>query len=594
MDLTHPQADRSAVERRIYWGAKGVALAAATLSLTVVMLLAASWLTAGRARPSDSPALTKLVRQVGGDPRNPELREQVRELDVLARQAYLSSVAFRKRGAVLLLATLVVMAGSLKLMSGTGKMVPKAAMRDDDSPDVRVMASAAVCCFLAFLGGLVYVYSQERPLPAGLATVAPRPAGTLTPATPAPAAPRPTAPHAPVVPAATPATNNEHLAELYWPALRGWRGLGVGSKQVPPTGWDGRTGSNIIWKTKIPLTGHNSPVVWDQRVFVSGADEKQRAVYAFDARTGALLWQVAVQVPEGPTEAPEVSSETGYAAPTMACDSRYAYALFANGDLVCVDHAGRVVWSQSLGVAKISYGYASSLLAYEGRLFVQRDIGEDSVVLALDGATGAELWRAPRDAASAWCSPVIALRKGVPVLVVNGVGSIVAYAMETGESLWRAEGLAGEIAPSPASGDGLVLVTMAGSGCLAIHADDGSKAWANEDVDAPEITSPVMAGGLAFILSDNGVLTCLQAATGALLWKHEFDGTFSASPVIAAGRLYITDTTGQTHVLKAAGSFQSEANGRLGEACHATPAASGNRLYLRGSASLFCVGDAPK
>ncbi len=592
MNLTQPQAERTALEQRIYWGAKGVALAAAIVALTVVALLSISWLTAGHTRPSDSPALAKLVKQVGGDARNPELREQVRDLDVLARQAYLTSLTFRKRGALLLLVALAVLLGSLKLMSGIGRMVPAPATRDDDNRDVRVMASAAVLCFLAFLSGLVCVYAQQgRALPPSPAVPIGKSAVTPSPTSPPKALPSPQA---------APTVADEQQAATNWPAFRGWRGLGASATDNTPTGntptgWNGQTGSNVVWKTSIPLPGFNSPVVWERQVFVCGADSTQRVVYAFDAGTGTPLWHVAVRVSADSDRAPDISDHTGHAASTMACDSRHAYAIFANGDLICVDHAGRVVWSKNLGVPGISYGYASSLLAYEGRLFVQRDVGEDSALLALDSATGTEIWRAARGEGSAWCSPIMATRNGAPVLVVNGAGSVAAYAPATGAQVWAAEGLSGEVAPSPASADGLVVVALSGSGCLAINLDDGAKVWANAEVDAPEITSPVMADEMIFVLYDMGILTCLQAATGTVLWKHEFDATFASSPIIRAGRLYLTDTTGRTHVLQVAGTYQPVAGvARLGEPCHATPAAAGNRLFLRGRDHLFCIGDAPK
>jgi outer membrane protein assembly factor BamB len=509
------------------------------------------------------------------------LRAQVRDLDSLARQAYLESLSFRRRGAWLLLATLLVMLGSLKLMSGTAKGIPAPATRNDDNQDVRAMAGAAILGFLVFLGGIVYVFAHERRPQVGLAALPARNTGARVPAVVPPAA----------VPAAKPA-GDEKAAESFWPAFRGWRGVGLGAKQQPPVGWDGPTGSNIIWKTKVPLPGYNSPVVWDQQIFISGADKTRRAVYSFNARTGALLWEVAVNVPDVPDEVPEVSDDTGYAASTMACDNRHAYAIFANGDLICVDHAGHVVWSRNLGLPKIMYGYASSLLAHEGRLFVQRDIGGESALLAFDGATGMELWRDGRDEISAWSSPIMAMLQDEPVLVVNGPGLMVAYAPATGVRLWSSEGLTGEIAPSPASADGLVLAAMSGAGCLALKLEDGAKVWEKTDLDVPEITSPVMAEGRAFVLSDNGALTCLQATTGAILWQHEFDATFNASPVILAGRLYLTDITGRTQVIQASGTFEPVATARLGEACYATPAAAGTRLYLRGREHLFCVGDA--
>lgn len=590
MDLTRPQSERTEGAQRFFWAAKGLALATAIIALTAACLLAGSWWVSARARPTDSPLLTALIRQIGQEPGNTALREQARDLDMLARQAYLESTAFRKQGAWLLLASVLVMLGSLRLMSGLGRRIPVPAVRDDDSRDVRTMAAAAVGCFLAFLCGIVWTLAHERSALAATLNRGMAVDASAAVHTDGSDAPKDVTPVVATVPTVATVDPDESMSRQYWPGFRGWHGLGVGSTSNAPVAWDVPRGSNLLWKSKVTLPGFNSPIVWGRRVFVSGADAQRRAIYAYDAATGALSWETPVTVADTPAEPPDVSSDTGYAASTMACDSRHVFAVFANGDLACLDHAGAIVWSQNLGVSGISYGYASSLLVVGGRLLVQRDVGEDAALLAFDAATGKELWRGSRENKSAWCSPIVGWRDGQPVAMLNGIGKVAAYDLTSGETLWEAAGVSGEVASSPASAEGLAVVAMSGSGCLAFNLSDGSSAWTNPEVDAPDITSPVMADGRVFVLADAGVLTCLQTLGGEVKWSHEFDGTFASSPIIAAGRLYLTDRDGKTFVVKAADAYEELGAGTLGEGCYATPAIVGNRVFFRGVDHLFCVG----
>ncbi|HUS71887.1 MAG TPA: PQQ-binding-like beta-propeller repeat protein, partial [Sedimentisphaerales bacterium] len=147
-----------------------------------------------------------------------------------------------------------------------------------------------------------------------------------------------------------------------WPSFRGPGGLGVSAYTNVPASWNGTTGQGIIWKSKVPLPGHNSPIVWEDRVFVTGADPNMREVYCFDALSGKLLWQGDVtSVPQGTTEPIDVMEDTGYAASTAVTDGRRVCAIFATGDVGCFDFDGKKLWVRNLGVPDSAYGYASSL-----------------------------------------------------------------------------------------------------------------------------------------------------------------------------------------------------------------------------------------
>jgi outer membrane protein assembly factor BamB len=140
------------------------------------------------------------------------------------------------------------------------------------------------------------------------------------------------------------------------------------------------------------------------------------------------------------------------------------------------------------------------------------------------------------------------------------------------------------------AGENLVLVAMSNFGAKALSLADGSMLWESNDYDAPDIPSPVLGNGLAFILSNNGTLTCVAAATGDVKWSHEFDGTFNSSPLIINDLLLLTDLDGKSYVIKAAAKFETVATAQLGEACYATPAVIDSRLYFRGNEYLYCIG----
>ena len=161
--------------------------------------------------------------------------------------------------------------------------------------------------------------------------------------------------------AAEPPPSDAEIAKA-WPRFRGPGGLGISAYTNVPDAWDAASGKGIVWKTPVPLPGNNSPVVWGKRVFLSGADKHRREVYCFDADSGKLVWRQNVPgTPQSTAKPPEVTDDTGYAAPTTATDGRRVFAIFANGDLAAFDVSGKPAWAKSLGIPENSYGHASSL-----------------------------------------------------------------------------------------------------------------------------------------------------------------------------------------------------------------------------------------
>ena len=375
-----------------------------------------------------------------------------------------------------------------------------------------------------------------------------------------------------------------------WPGFRGPFGRSVCDGRTPPLEWDGATGRNVRWKVSVPLPGNSSPVVWQDRVFLTGATARKREVYCFDADTGRLRWQASLEnVPGSPDKPPEVLAEAGYAPATAACDGQHVVALFSNADMACFDLSGRRLWARNLGPLQVDYAFASSPLLYGGRLYLQIDEREGGRVMACDVATGRVLWQQKRRLKSCWSSPLLARTGRRWQLVLNGNPDVIAYDPATGRELWKVRCMDGEVTPSPAFSDGLVVVAQDYAGCVAIDARAGQQRWRQEELDLPDVPSPVAARGLVFVPTSFGPIACLRLDTGRPVWTHEFAEGAYASPVIVDDKVFLMDLSGRMHIFSVADSYREIGSPALGEPSHCVPAFVGRRIYLRGRQHLFCI-----
>ncbi|MBI3910140.1 MAG: PQQ-binding-like beta-propeller repeat protein [Armatimonadetes bacterium] len=387
--------------------------------------------------------------------------------------------------------------------------------------------------------------------------------------------------------------------EQNWPGFRGPGGVGIAATSDAPTRWDGAQGEGILWQASVPLPGWNSPVVWGDRVFLSGADQHRREVYCFDAHRGTLLWRKTVPSPPDMGEI-NVADDTGYAPSTMVADGRRACAMFVNGDVACFDFAGKLLWLRRLGVPDNSYGHASSLAMYGNGVIIQFDQGssaEDgkSALLALDAATGKTVWQVKRPVPNSWSTPII-IRAGNREQIITCANPwVIAYDPRSGSELWRAECLGGEVAPSPTFGSGYVLACNLGASLTAIRPDGTGDvtrtavAWSSSE-NLPDIVSPLCNGELIFLTTSEGMVTCLEARMGKKVWEHSFETPVRASPTLVGNRVYLMDTKGTMHIFEAGRAFKEMGTAALGEEAHASPAFVHGRIYIRGRQHLYCVG----
>ncbi|GAB4135471.1 MAG: hypothetical protein Kow0040_20520 [Thermogutta sp.] len=578
--------------------------------------------------PLDHPEFAALQKQAAAEPRNEALKQRVRELDLQLRQAYFWDRRFREWGAWLLIGGGLTFVVAAKIASSLRRPLPHPAGSDllderHEQNAARARCAVGGLAALLLVSGLVLWWfgrGVERRLAEGAArindqgtqvaaaegvrTSAPvetggMPArGTTTPQGPGTASPG----VAPSPAGAEDCASPEEYAR-YWPRFRGPEGSGISAYDDVPTEWNGETGDNIAWKSPVPLPGNNSPVVWEDKVFVTGADNDRRAVYCFQAATGEKLWECEIPgTPESTAKPPKVLADTGLAAPTVATDGRRVYAVFANGDVGAVDFAGKLVWRKSLGIPENIYGHAASLCTYRDRVIVQFDQGSPdddlSRLYAFDGKTGEAVWEVSRETANSWTTPIIFHDGTREQLITVADPFVISYNPADGKEWWRFEGTTGDCGPSPVFHGGLIAAGGEYSYYMyGIRADgegDVTKthsAWELEE-GLPDTCSPLVVENRLILVSASAVMTCYNWETGEKLWEHEFpEDTFTSSPGLAGGKIYLFAHEGKCYVGTVTDEgFRIEHENSLGEECVTSPAFQPGAIFIRGKEHLIRIG----
>jgi len=373
-------------------------------------------------------------------------------------------------------------------------------------------------------------------------------------------------------------------------AFRGAWGNGLSAATGLPTRWNGNTGQNILWKTEIPVHGYNSPILWDDKLFLSGANPEKRVVYCYDRHTGKLLWERVVNnIPGSPARAPKTTDDTGLAAPTLTTDGTRVVALFGTGDIIAFDFEGNRLWVRNLGVPANHYGHSSSLLTWDGKVFIQYDTQGPCRVLALDIRTGRTVWETPRSNGISWSSPLLAKVNNQFRLFLQANPTLSAYDISNGRQLWSVNCMSGEVGPSPASGGGKIYAANEYAKMVAADPATGEILW-EDNYYLPEVSSPVYHNGLLYITTTFAVIACFDAETGEFLWEYDTDSELYSSPMIADGKLYVFDTKGKAYIFNPGKEAKLISSPVLGESVHSTPAFANGRIYIRGKKHLYCIG----
>ncbi|MCX6273554.1 MAG: PQQ-binding-like beta-propeller repeat protein, partial [Bacteroidetes bacterium] len=343
--------------------------------------------------------------------------------------------------------------------------------------------------------------------------------------------------------------------------------------------------------TAIPLPGYNSPIIWNDRIFLSGANETKRELYCFDANTGKLLWLTkAEKIPGSPVEVPKVNRETGFCAPSLTTDGRRVYAIFANGDIIAVDMDGKKVWEKNLGLPKNHYGHSSSLNIYRDNVIVQYDQSGNASVMALSGKSGEVMWKTNRDVRVSWSSPVVVNTGQRTEILLAADPYVASYDPGNGKELWRFSCISGEVGPSLAYADGIVFSVNEYSKLAAIRIGDQPRLLWEDTEYLSDVPSPVADKDYLFLCSSYGTFVCYEAKTGRKLWDKEFGKTVYASPILAGGNIFLMDSKGIMHIFKAGKTYEPVHDPVLGEGSFCTPAFAEGRIYIRGDKNLYCIG----
>jgi outer membrane protein assembly factor BamB len=288
------------------------------------------------------------------------------------------------------------------------------------------------------------------------------------------------------------------------------------------------------------------------------------------------------------------------ATPTPVTDGEHVWGFFGSGDLFCMDVEGNLIWCRSLAQEyepfQNRFAMGSSPVLAGDILILQCDHWGQSYLLGVDKRTGKNVWKTDRAEHVSWSSPLVVEAGNRREVVVCATFQVKGYDVETGEELWRADGLTRECIPTVVAGDGMVFAVSGQKGeTLAIRCGGRGDitrthiAW-RQSRNAPFVPSAILLDGLYYLIDDSGIAACFEAATGKLVWQQRLGGAFTASPVAARGHIYFTDEEGTTTVLRAGRTFEIIAKNRIGEPVFASPAIAQGELFVRTDRHLLCIG----
>ena len=394
-----------------------------------------------------------------------------------------------------------------------------------------------------------------------------------------------------------------------WPQWRGPQWTGASPEQGLPSKWSAT--ENVAWSLDLPGHSAATPIVWGDVVYVTAPEADTVQLFSVDRRDGKVRWKK----PLGPA-AGHAHRKHNMATPSPVTDGRNVYTMTGTGVLKGFTADGRELWTRDIpgeyGAFGLQWGYASSPLLLDGTLYVPVLHGmktdDPSYVVAVDAATGKTRWKVDRPTAAvmespdAYTTPTFVKASGKTEIVVTGGDVVTGHDPATGKELWRSTGLNPgnepnyRIVASPIAVDGLVIAPTRIKPMLALKGGGKGDVTASHRVwsyDAgPDVPTPATDGTHLYVVGDKGLLACLDVKTGKVLYGPERlpVGTYSASPVVADGKVYVVSEDGLTTVLKAGPKFEVLGENALGETTLATPAVAGGQIFIRTSKKLYCLG----
>ena len=411
------------------------------------------------------------------------------------------------------------------------------------------------------------------------------------------------------------------LAAENWPQWRGPKGQGISTETQLPTEW--APGKNIAWKTELPH-GYSSPIVWGDRIFLTSAiegevvpgvvpesvrikqphpdsvagDKKETLkLLALDTKTGKIVWEQTAY--EGPVFDARHRRST-FAGPTATTDGKIVFAYFGPEGLYAYDFDGKLMWKVVEKFHTLGLGTGTSPVLFGNSVIIQRDQDEKtSVVVAYDKTTGKELWKTLRPIQISWSTPVLVDVGDHTELVTNGTENVIAYDAATGKELWKTKGVESNAIHTPLVGKGVVVVTAGFPAKRIIAIRPGSQpeekriAW-EYSKGTGYVLSNILYGDYVYLSTDNGIITCLEAETGKVMYeggRPPKPTHFMGSAVAYNGLVAMTSEDGDTFLLKAGPKHEIVRTNTIDEPVYSSLALANGRIYIRGEKHLFAVGN---
>jgi hypothetical protein len=558
---------------------KGISQVSGGFTMIIAILMIFSLIQLKTINPLDNPALLSVKEIYDKNPDDVNLAGQVRAMDLVARKAYFASRRQVETGSYLLVAGAVIFVLFQRLIAGSEKLVPviPGSKPDQGRYQNKYRKFLLASAFVITGGAIAASFMLRSNLPDLNARNNPGKflTGRLK---------------------NTDEKRNKKVLDDFkpdntnFPFFRGQDGRGIGGGSGLPTEWNGETGQNIKWKTSVKYDGKSSPVIWGDKLFITGSEGLNCYVMCYDKNSGDLLWSSSASGIQGePSVLPKMDPGSGLAVSSAAASRKAVCAIFANGNVISLDHDGNKKWAVNLGVPNNVYGYSSSLIIYEDILVVQYDSDKKLSIMGFDIETGTLKWETLRTGYPVWSSPVIARFGGTPQVVITGNPSVSSFDPVSGSQLWSVDGMSGDVAPSAAVNSTMAFAVTDYSELLAIEAGANPVVRWKDNTYTPDIPSPVATDDFLFMVTGYGDAVCYNAEKGDTLWTHYFGDQFYSSPMIADELVYFLNRSGKMHIVKAEGKYEPVSEAELGESAECTPAFSDNKIYIRGRNNLFCI-----
>lgn len=390
-----------------------------------------------------------------------------------------------------------------------------------------------------------------------------------------------------------------------WPQFRGPHGDSRADDAKLPLTWSEK--KNIVWKTAIHDKGWSSPVVWGDQVWLTtaAANGKQLFAVCVDRASGKVRHDRKVFDVDKPSAL--WRKYNSFASSTPAIEEGHVYVHYGTYGTACLDtKSGETLWQRRDLHCDHYRGAGASPVLYGDLLFLTFDGFDKQYVAALNKKTGATVWKKDRainyrttngDYKKAWGTPAIRVVDGKPQLISPAAMATLAYDPQTGEELWKVYHGGMNVTAPPLYGQGKVFLCTGDGGlrllavCGGGHGDVTAThiAWTLKKSCVPSRSSPILVGDLLYMVNEGGIVSCLEAKNGAVVWQERVGGKFWASPLYAGGRLYLFDADGRGQVLAAGRTWQKLATNQLDAGCRASPAAAGNALFVRTLTHLYRI-----